>query len=132
MNYGALRFIAALIRALQQFPSWAESIQFLVWAYIFLRCILILLNHLRLRLSKGLFPVGLLFKMFKAFLHSSILFTCSAFFNLLDLITLTILVQRPSPLPIFIHLDPNIRLWILFPNVSVHSTLNVRDYFSAI
>ena len=40
------------------------------------------------------FPVGLPVKILKAFLPSSILATCSAHLNLLDLITLTILGER--------------------------------------
>ena len=55
----------------------------------FLRYILILSSHLRLGLPKGLFPVGLLVKILKALLPFSILATCPAHLNLLDLITLT-------------------------------------------
>ena len=43
---------------------------------------------------KGLFPVGLPVKILKALLPSSILATCPAHLNLLDLITLTILGER--------------------------------------
>ena len=43
---------------------------------------------------KGLFPVGLPVKILKALLPSSILATCLAHLNLLDLITLTILGER--------------------------------------
>ena len=56
--------------------------------------ILILSSHLRLGLPKGLFPVGLPVKILKAFLPSSIMATCPAHLNLLDLITLTILGER--------------------------------------
>jgi hypothetical protein len=45
----------------------------------------------RLDLPKGLFPVGASVKILKALLPSSILATCPAHFNLLDLFTLTIL-----------------------------------------
>ena len=41
-----------------------------------------------------LFPVGLPVKILKALLPSSILATCPAHLNLLDLITLTILGER--------------------------------------
>ena len=53
-------------------------------------------SYLRLGLPKGLFPVGLgpPVKILKALLTSSILATCSAYLNLLDLITLTILGER--------------------------------------
>ena len=52
------------------------------------RPILILSSHLRLGFPKGLFPVGLPVKIMKAILPSSILATCPAHLNLLDLITL--------------------------------------------
>ena len=42
----------------------------------------ILSSHLRLSLPKGLFPVGLPVKIFKALLPSSILATCHAHLNL--------------------------------------------------
>jgi hypothetical protein len=56
--------------------------------------ILILSSHLRLGLPKDLFPVGLPVKILKAILPSSILATCPAYHNLLDLITLTILGEQ--------------------------------------
>ena len=65
-----------------------------VLAPIYLRFFIILSSHLRLGLPKGLFPVGLPVKIFKALLPSSILVTCPAHLNLLDLITLTILGER--------------------------------------
>ena len=58
------------------------------------RFILILSSHLCLGLPKGLFPVGLHVKIFKALLPSPIMATCPAHLNLLDLITLTILGER--------------------------------------
>ena len=58
------------------------------------RSILILSSHLRLALPKGLFPVGLPVKSFKALVPSSILATCPAHLNLLDLIILTISGER--------------------------------------
>ena len=58
------------------------------------RSILILSFHLRLGLPKGLFPVGLPDKILKPLLPSSILDTCPAHLNLLDLIALTILGER--------------------------------------
>ena len=50
--------------------------------------------HLCLGFSKDFFPVGLPVKIFKALLPSSILATCPAHLNLLDLITLTISGER--------------------------------------
>ena len=50
--------------------------------------------HLRRGLPKGLFPVGLPVKILKALLPSSILATCPAHPNLLDLITLTTLGEE--------------------------------------
>ena len=58
------------------------------------RSILILFSHLRLGLPKGLFPVGLPVNILKALLLSSILATCPAHLNFLDLIILTILTER--------------------------------------
>ena len=60
----------------------------------FFKVILILSSHLRLDLPKGLFRVGLPVKILKDLLPSSILATCPAHLNLLDLITLTILGER--------------------------------------
>jgi len=56
--------------------------------------ILILSSHLRLDLPKGLFLLGLPVKILKALLPSSILATCPAYLNFLDLIALTILGER--------------------------------------
>ena len=47
--------------------------------------------HSNIVLPKGLFPVGLPIKILKALLPSSILATCPAHLNLLDLITLSTL-----------------------------------------
>ena len=85
-------FNAALTRALQYpypEPNQPNSPALIP---IFLRSILILSS--RLRLPKGLFPVGLPVKILKALLPSYILATCPAHLNLLDLITLTILGER--------------------------------------
>ena len=51
-------------------------------------------THLLMGLFKGLFPVGLLVEILKAFLPSSVLSTWYAHLNLLDLITLTTLGER--------------------------------------
>ena len=56
--------------------------------------ILILSSHLRLGLPNGLFPVDVPVKILKTLLPSSLLATCPAHLNLLDLITLTILGER--------------------------------------
>ena len=61
---------------------------------ISLRSILIVSSHPRLGLPIGIFPVGVSVKILKALLPSSILATWPAHLNLLDLITLTILVER--------------------------------------
>ena len=55
---------------------------------------LILSSHLRLGLPKGLFLVDLPDKILKALLPFSILVTCPAHLNLIDLITLTILGEQ--------------------------------------
>ena len=113
-------------------PSWAESTQFPALIPISSMSILIMFSHLRLGLPKGLFPVGLQVKIVKAVLPSSILSTCPAHLNLLDLITLTILCERyklwSSSLWSLLHspfaslLGPNIRLRILFSNThSLHT-----------
>jgi hypothetical protein len=59
--------------------------------------------------------------MLKVLLPSSILATCPAYLNLIDLITLTILgerykefpIEEPSPLSILIPLGLKIRLFLL-------------------
>ena len=95
--------------------------------------------HLCQGLPKDLFPVNLPVKIIKSLLPSSILATSTAHFNLLDLITLTILGERYKPWssllwnllhsPFSSHLEPNICLEILFSNtLSLHSSLNVRDH----
>ena len=89
MAYGTRRFNAAFTRALEQYLSWAEWIQFLVLIPISLRCILVVSSHLCLGLPKSLFPV----KILKALLLSSILATCHAHLNLLDYIIDTICKQ---------------------------------------
>ena len=94
MTYETRRFNAAFKRAIQKSLSWAESTQIPGLIPIFSRSIQILSSHLRLDLPKDLFPVGLPVRILKALLLSSILATCPAHLNLLDLITLTILGER--------------------------------------
>ena len=55
------------------------------WYIFLLRPIPILSSHLRLDLPNGLFPVVLSVKILKALLPSSILATCPAYLNLLQL-----------------------------------------------
>ena len=50
--------------------------------------------HLRLGIPKGLFPLGLLVKILKALLPSSILPSCLVHLNVVDLTTLSILGKR--------------------------------------
>ena len=101
--------------------------------------ILILSSHLRLGLPKVLFPVGLPVKILKELLSSSILATCPAHLNLLDLITLPILGERYKlwsfSLWSLLHspfsslLGPNIRLRILFiTGIKIIAWHNWRGY----
>ena len=89
MAYETRRFNAAFTRALlsriNQIPR-IDTYLFKVYSNIVL--------HLRISFPKGLFPVGLPVTILKALLHSSILTTCPAHINLLDLITLIILGER--------------------------------------
>ena len=91
MVYRARGFNDAFKRALQQSLTYAELIQFLLLTPIPVRSILIVLSHLRLRLPRGLFSVGLTVKILKDLITSFILATCPADLNLLDLIAQTIL-----------------------------------------
>ena len=141
MAYRTRRFNAAFTMALQYSLSWVESTQFPALIHISSRSILILSSHLRLSLPKGLFPVGFPVKILKVLLLSSILATCPAHQNRLDLITLTVLGQRYklwiSSFWSLLHspfsslLGPNIHLKILFSNSrSLRCTLDVRDHVS--
>ena len=124
MAYGTWRFNAAFTRALQYSLSWAESTKLPALISISSRSIIIQTSHLRRGLPKGLFPVGLPVKILKALLPSSILATCPAHLNLLDLITLTILGEWcklwSSSFWSLLHFPfsslfgPNVRLRILF------------------
>ena len=79
---------------------------------------LTLSSHLRLGLPKGFFPVGLPVKILKAFLPSSLLATCPAHLNFLDLITHTILGAfcTPHSHPYWAQILCNILLIILLFN----------------
>ena len=102
-----------------------------------LRSILVMSFHLCLGLPRGLFLVALLVENFKALLSSSFLNTYPAYFNVVELISFTILGERYtlwSPLlqslphssfsPLSV---PNIRLGILFSNIlSLCSSFNVK------
>ena len=89
---------------------------------------LILFFHLCPGLPRSLFPVGLHVRILEALL-TSILATCPAYLNLVDLITLTILGERykllSSSLRSLLHspfsslLGPNIRLRKLFSNTHI-------------
>jgi hypothetical protein len=57
---------------------------------VLLRPILKLFSNVRLFLPRGIFPIDLLVKILKAHLPFIILTTCTAYYNILDLITLTI------------------------------------------
>ena len=96
---------------------------------------------IRIGLSEGHFPVGLLVKILKAPLHSLNLAIWHAHLNFLDLTTLTILNERCKQWssllwsllhsPLLYLLGSYIRLRILFSNIlSLHSSLNVRDHVS--
>ena len=73
MAYGTRRFKAAFTTALQYSLSSAESTKFFVLTSISLRSILIF-YHLRLRLPKGLLPIGVPVKILKALLPFSVVF----------------------------------------------------------
>jgi hypothetical protein len=60
---------------------------------IYLRSILTLYSYLGLFFSRCFFPVCLPVKILKELLPSSILATCSAYLNLIDLINLIILSE---------------------------------------
>ena len=77
MASGTRRFSVTFTRALQLSLSWAQTTHLLVLISISLRSILILSSHLCLGLPKGLFPIGLFVKIFKAFL--TFLFVCFFF-----------------------------------------------------
>ena len=94
MDYGTRRFNAAFTRALKIVPILSRINPIPRTDTYFLRSILILSTHLQLGLLKYLFPVGISTKILKALLPSSILATCPAHPNLLDLVILTISGER--------------------------------------
>ena len=91
-------------------------IKFLVLTPTALKFILIFSSHLGLGFPKGLFPVGLPFRDLKESPPYSILATCTAFLNLLDLITLLgeqsmkFIIVEPSTFLILISFGPNYSL----------------------
>ena len=106
---------------------------------ISLRFILILSS--RLCFPVNLFPIRLLNKILKSFLLSSVLATHLAHFNLIHLITQTILGERYQlwissfwsllHSPFLSFLWPNVRCRILFSKILIlHASLNVRNYAS--
>ena len=107
--------------------SWAESTQILVLIPIYLIFVLILSSHLHL-------GIGVPVKILNALLPSSILATWTTHFNLLDLITLTVLGESyklwSSSLWNLLHspflslLGPNIYLRISFSH-----TFNLCSFF---
>ena len=104
--------------------------------HLFLRLILIFSCQLRLGTPRGFFPAGLPVKILKTLLPSSNLATCPTHLNLLDLITMTVLVRYSSSLRTHLHspfsciLGPYISFRIVFSNnLTLNSSPNVRDLF---
>ena len=89
MAYETRRLNAASLRALQELR---RINQFLILIPISLRFILMFSSHPRLGIPKGTFPVGLSVKILKALQPSSILATCLAHLNLLDLFTILVVI----------------------------------------
>ena len=79
MVYGTRRFNTAFTRALQSYPSLAESTQFLVLITISLRSIIIMSSHLRLGFSEDLLLIGLPDKIFKAIWPNDLIILSSKF-----------------------------------------------------
>jgi hypothetical protein len=68
--YGTWKFITVFTRALHWSLSWARSIQSIPSHPIYLKTILTLSTHLRLRLPSGLFPSGFPTNILHTFLFS--------------------------------------------------------------
>ena len=92
--YGTQWFITAFARARHFSLFWASLFHSIPPHPTSWRSILILSSHLRLSLASGLFPSGFPTKTLYRPLLFSIRAACSAYLNLLDFITRTILGEQ--------------------------------------